>query len=42
VTTTPAVRRHGDSLVSELMSWFFNVPMQPEIRVEEYARGHGQ
>jgi HSP20 family protein len=36
VTTTPAVPRDGASLVSELMSWFGNVPMQPEIRVEEF------
>jgi HSP20 family protein len=39
VTTTPAVRRDGASLVSELMSWFGNVPTQPEIRVEEYQEG---
>jgi HSP20 family protein len=39
VTTTPAVHRDGVSLVSELMSWFGNVPMQPEIKVEEYQEG---
>ena len=39
MTTTPAVHRDGVSLVSELMSWFGNVPMQPEIKVEEYQEG---
>ena len=39
MTTTPAVRRDGTSLMSELMGWFGNVPMQPEIRVEEYLEG---
>jgi HSP20 family protein len=39
VTTTPVVRRDGVSLVSELMNWFGNAPMQPEIKVEEYQEG---
>jgi HSP20 family protein len=39
MTTTPAVRRDGASLMSELMSWFGNPPTQPEIRVEEYQEG---
>lgn len=39
VTTTLAVHRDGASLMSELMSWFGNVPMQPEIRVEEFQEG---
>lgn len=39
MTTTPAVPRDGASLVSELMSWFGNVPTQPEIRVEEFQEG---
>jgi HSP20 family protein len=39
VTTTLAVHRDGASLVSELMSWFGNVPMQPEICVEEFQEG---
>ena len=39
MTTTPAARRDGASLVSELMSWFGSVPMQPEIPVEEYQEG---
>ena len=39
MTTTPAVRRDGASLMSELMSWFGNVPTHPEIRVEEFEEG---
>jgi HSP20 family protein len=39
VTTTRAVRGDGGSLMSELMSWFGTVPMQPEIKVEEYQEG---
>jgi len=39
VSTTPAVRRDGASLMNELMSWFGTVPTQPEIRVEEYEEG---
>ena len=39
VTTTSVVRRDGASLMSELMSWFGTVPMQPEIKVDEYQEG---
>jgi len=39
VTTSLAVHRDGPSLVGELMSWLGNVPMQPEIRVEEFQEG---
>ena len=39
MTTTPAVRRDGPSLMSELMSWFGTVPLQPEIKIEEYQEG---
>ncbi len=39
MTTSLAVHRDGPSLVSELMSWFGNVPMQPEMRVEVFQEG---
>jgi len=39
VATTLAVHRDGASLVSELMSWFGSVSMQPEIRVEVFQEG---
>ena len=39
VTTTSVARRDGGSLMSELMSWFGTVPMQPEIKVDEYQEG---
>jgi HSP20 family protein len=39
VTITPTVRREGASLLSELMNWFGGMPVQPEIRVEEYQEG---
>jgi len=39
MTSTPTVRRDGASLVGDLMSWFGGMPMQPEIRVEEYQEG---
>ena len=39
MTTTSVVRRDGASLMGELMSWFGTVPMQQEIKVEEYQEG---
>ena len=36
VTSTPTVRHEGTSLVSELMSLFGGLQLQPDIRVEEY------
>ena len=39
MTSTTTVRRDGASLVGELMSWLGGMPMQPEIRVEEYQEG---
>jgi HSP20 family protein len=39
MTTTPAVRRDGPSLTSELLGWFGTMPMPPEIKVEEYQEG---
>ena len=39
MTITPTVHQDGVSLVGELMSWFGGLPMQPEIRVEEYQEG---
>ena len=39
MTTTPVVLRDGPSLMSELLGWFGAVPMQPEIKVEEYQEG---
>ena len=39
MATTLAVHRDGASLVSELMSWFGSVSMQPEIRVEVFQEG---
>jgi HSP20 family protein len=37
-TTTPA-RRDPASLMGELMSWFGNVPTEPEIKIEEFQEG---
>ena len=39
MTTSLAVHREGPSLVNELMSWFGNVPMQQEMRLEVFLEG---
>ena len=39
MTTSLAVHRDCPSLVSELMSWFGNVPLQQEMRVEVFQEG---